>query len=172
MNIYNIEDMFGGKEEYEKWLDEILSMPNPSTATNGPPTWGPSPVWTHGQWIMEDEEIIPFEQDENGVYGYKCLVNTPESEWLISPNRMHNSRWENNQLTAHMPPHFQNQTGIYGTKDLESLQEWYRSYDKIDIRYFGRLVVVRIQVWGIIVEHTKGFRAEHARIERIIHGYR
>lgn len=161
--MVNIEDYFGGKEEYEKWLEEIMNNPNPST-------WGPSPIWTHGQWIMEKEEIIPFEQDENGIYGYKCLRNIPESEWLISP--MNSARWENNQLTAHMPPHPHNQTGIYGTKNLESLREWYRSYDKADMRYFGRIVVVRIQVWGIIVEHSKGFRAEHARIERIIHGYR
>lgn len=166
MNIYNVEDMFGGKEEYEKWLNEMKEALK--TYPNLPTNWGPSPIVSFGP----EDDIIPLEHDENGIYGYKCLVNTPESEWLISPNRMHNSRWENNQLTAHMPPHFQNQTGIYGTKDLESLQEWYRSYDKMDIRYFGRLVVVRIQVWGIIVEHTKGFRAENARIERIIHGYR
>lgn len=172
MASINLEDWFGGKEEYEKGLKEMMESLQNNKNLSTAPSWGPSPIWTHGQWIMEDEEIIPLEQDENGVYGYKVLVKTGE-KWLLSPNYQRIGfpcKWINDQLHAYIPPKEHNDSGIYCTKDVRELSEWFQNYQREFYCRQASLVIVRIQVWGTIIEHSKGLRAEYARIERIV-GY-
>lgn len=120
-----------------------------------------------------EENYIPLEQDEQGVYGYKVLIHTPESPWFWSPNRYHNSEWVNRKLKAHYSPTCDRHFGIHATKNLEALKEWYDSYNtgQLHFRVFSvpyTPIVVKIRVWGCVVEHTKGLRAEYAEIMEVL----
>lgn len=129
-------------------------------------------------WFDEDQEekYVPLEQDEQGIYGYKVLYRTKFAPWFVSPNRR--TEWIRNEIASHISPDRGKDTydkcGIYATKDLESLREWYLSYERqmnALNTHFGnhtKMYVVKILAWGIVVEHTKGFRTQYAKIIEVL----
>lgn len=147
----------------------------------------PKMTWEHRYESLVNP--IPFESDENGIYGYKVLVYTRDSHEYFSPSPfvpLHRRRWNGEEMQAHDLPaedDWHSQAGIYGTKDLKHLEEWIEGYAthyhrvaSIDSSFFSRhpfyLVVARVYVWGQIVETEYGFRAQFARIKEIIREYR
>lgn len=154
-------------EEFDKLMKELSKTPPPSFFQ-----------W-RGDWIAEKEKYIPLEQDEQGIYGYKTLIRVPASPWFWSPNGFHHAEWVNNCLTAHASPYGNDNYGIYATKSLEELQKWYEAYEsELRMGYAftqnSSLVLskVKIRAWGAIVEHSLGFRAEHAEIVEVYDGHR
>lgn len=161
-------------EEYQKFLEQMKNhvMKVPQV------TWQHHVLSSYGYEYREEQDI-PLEQDENGVYGYKVLIRIRESPWFISPNRFKCSEWVDNKIQAHIPPtHRDDACGIYASKNMDLLKEWWDNYES----YFEKrsamfaapvqLFAVKIRVWGVVVEHTKGLRAEYAEIIGVLkNGY-
>lgn len=171
----NLSNNYFSDEEWKKMLDNLRNIPKMT--------------WEHRYESLVNP--IPFEYDENGIYGYKVLlrvgVNAGRNEYF-SPSPfvpLHRRRWNGEEMQAHDLPaedDWHSQAGIYGTKDLKHLEGWieeyvthYHRFASID-SFFSRhpfyLVVARVYVWGQIVETEYGFRAQFARIKEIIHEYR
>lgn len=150
------------EEEFQRWLE--ANKNNPSTL------WSHQIAYTK-DWLADMEKPdIPLEQDENGTYGYKVLLRIPrEGQWLFSPTKFFNGEWVENRLTAHEKPHPNTYAGIYATKTIEELEPWFNHYAR-NLTGIGICVAVKIRVWGIVVEHSRGFRAEYAEIVRA-YGY-
>ena len=152
-------------DEYQKFLEPVKQHVIKSSQI----------TWQHqvmNSYEYINKQNIPIEQDENGMYGYKVLIRTLGSQWLMSPNRFHGSAWVNNKLHSHVSPtHRDNACGIYASKNMELLKEWWDIYQKTfdsPNLYHVRLFAVKIRVWGIVVEHTKGLRAEYAEILEVL----
>lgn len=160
----NLPNNYYSEEEWKKMLDNLRNIPIM-------------------KWDSADEEFPEFELDDDGVtpVGYKVLVHIPkETDWLLSPNLIYNSVWMNNQLKAHSTPNIYDFNGIHGTKTFDDLEPWWNEYrGKIPRTYFIhspyihspyiKFVIVKIALWGVVVETEKGFRAEYAKIiEKIL----
>lgn len=105
-----------------------------------------------------------FEKDENGtLYGYKVLwldtegLHSPRGDW-----------WIDGTLQSNEPPTETNIYGIYGLKRCSELEQWWMYYHS---PRFSRTtkVIVKIALWGDVVETAYGFRAEHAQVIDVAH---
>lgn len=123
-------------------------------------------------------DVPEFELDDDGVtpVGYKVLLHVPkETKWLLSPNLIYKGIWKDNQIRAHYTPNAYDHAGIHGTKTFDDLEPWWNEYRaRIPQIHFIRdrgikFVIVKIALWGVVVETEKGFRAEYAKIiEKIL----
>lgn len=147
-------------DEYKKWKENVME------SLRGLPIY----QFDNDIYPRYSEPVIPFEQGSNGtLYGYKILSRYPNFDWLISPNMIApNFVWINNRLSADVRPDKHPETGIYGTKDLESLNEWASTLATTFYNISHRTLTVKIAVWGVVVETTRGFRAEHAKIVKVL----
>lgn len=154
-------------DEYQRFLEQVRQHVLKSSQI----TWKHRSMVSTG-YEYKEEQNIPIEQDENGMYGYKVLIRVPDSQWFLSPIRFHGSKWVDNKIHAHMSPtHRDEACGIYASKNMDLLKEWWDNYERyFEHRFLDtlQLVAVRIRVWGVVVEHTKGLRAEYAEILEII----
>ena len=128
-------------------------------------------VLNHFKYLPE-EKATYFEADRDGnLYGYKVLVDDGDGV-LKSPNYLLRKNypdvsfsWDDGKLSSQRSPTRQMPYGIHGVKKLKHLEDWYRKYER---GWRHNLVVVRIVIWGTIVETEFGFRAEHAKIVDVV----
>lgn len=128
-----------------------------------------------GKWeTSTSETITEFKLDDDGLtpIGYKVLIHVPKKTyWFLSP--AFHAIWRDNRFKAHSTPDIYDLNGIHGTKTLDDLEPWWNEYRaRIPGIYFNydiKFVIVKIALWGVVVETEKGFRAEYAKIiEKIL----
>ena len=104
------------------------------------------------------------ERDEHGVfYGYKVLVFTESRVWL-SPVRP--TQWNRDgSIVADKTPSENNSNGIYATKreyDSEIMFLYHRHHYPAFAS--GQCFIVKVALFGTVIEGETGFRSEKAQI--------
>lgn len=107
---------------------------------------------------------------ERGMEGYKKLDTSQNTSFLLSHN---NFVWKPHAVLTAVCDHRVNcnlrvdcTCGIYAAKSLQHLKDiGYYPNCYHEVNEFS--VVVKIRLWGVIHEHSLGWRAQHAAIEEL-----
>lgn len=103
-------------------------------------------------------ELTTAERLGDGRYvGYKWLARRADGA-LLSPRTYRSHVWDGGRLTADEVPAQDNTNGVYAAKSRrDPALDDYRSD-----------VLVRLALSGTVVEHERGYRAEHAEILEVL----
>ena len=116
------------------------------------------------------------------VVGYRCWVYCKKSRQLMSP--MSGTNWSPGIVKTHVRPwlniDLHTQAGIYASKSYDDLvacmltddgkkflrESWWEGPQAEFLP--TALVFGTVELWGKVVEHTKGWRGEHAIVQSLI----
>lgn len=175
--------------QLERWMQEAVRYCStsmkvaPRIGTPGPMNikiTGLSPSWKSALWdlpkLPPKPKPLPIETTWGEIIAFRVWRVRPDDAMLISSYTDH--VWKpGDTMQAHAPvadfddPHGREKTGVHGWKSVFEVVGYSQhlltpEYSIKRDRYENgnTIVIGRVKLWGDVVEHQRGYRAEFAKI--------